>query len=394
MAARIGGAVDGALVLIVIVVVVALVFDFTNGFHDTANAMATTVATGALPPRAAVALAGALNFVGAFLSISVAATIAEGLVSSNAISPAVVFAGLIGAILWNLITWYLGLPSSSSHALIGGVVGATLVAAGLGGVEWSGLVALVLVPAVAAPLIAAVVAASATYLAYRIVRGLPDEYADRGYKWGQIGSASLVALAHGTNDAQKTMGIIVLALIAGGFLPGGEEFTVPMWVIVSSATAIAFGTYMGGWRIIRTLGNRVCDIAPPQGFGAETACAAAILASATFGFSLSTTQVISGGVVGSGLGRFRSFASINWGVFGSIAVAWVLTLPGAAAMAATAGLAVRFLGPTTGVVLVSIVAGAAAGALWIASRRDPVTADNVNDVGPVAPPLGAPGGAA
>lgn len=383
---------DGGLVLIVIVVVVALAFDFTNGFHDTANAMATTVATGALPPRVAVALAGVLNFVGAFLSISVAATIAEGIVSSDAISPSIVFAGLVGAIGWNLITWYLGLPSSSSHALIGGVVGSTLVAAGIAGINGSGILSLVLIPAVAAPILAAVVAAAGAYLAYRIVRGLRPEQSDSGYKWGQVGSASLVALAHGTNDAQKTMGIIVLALVAGGYLPRTEEFSVPLWVIFTSALAIALGTYMGGWRIIRTLGNRVCDIAPPQGFGAETACAAVILASATFGFSLSTTQVISGGVVGSGLGRFKSFSSINWGVFGSMAIAWVLTLPGAALIAAVAGIAVGALGATLGVVVVTIVAAVGAGALWIAARRDPVTPDNVNDVSPAKPAVGVEGG--
>ncbi len=383
---------DAGLMVIVIVVAMALAFDFTNGFHDTANAMATTIATGALPPRVAVGLAGALNFVGAFLSISVAATIAEGIVASDLISPEVVFAGLVGAIGWNLATWYLGLPSSSSHALIGGIVGSTLVAAGLGGINGSGLLSDVLIPAVAAPLVACIVAATGAYLAYRIVRGLRPESSERGYKWGQIGSASLVALSHGTNDAQKTMGIIVLALIAGGFLPGGDEFSVPLWVIVSSATAIALGTYMGGWRIIRTLGNRVCDIKAPQGFGAETACAAVILASATFGFSLSTTHVISGGVVGSALGRFKSVTSVNWGVFGSMAIAWLLTLPGAALIAGLAGLGVTTLGPTTGTVVVAIVAVAAGAALWIAARRDPVTADNVNEAEAGEPALGAAGG--
>jgi PiT family inorganic phosphate transporter len=383
---------DSSFILITIVVVMALAFDFTNGFHDTANAMATTVATEALPPRVAVILAGALNFVGAFLSLKVAATIASGIVSSDLTTPTVVFAGLVGAIGWNLITWYFGLPSSSSHALIGGVVGATLVAVGLEGINGPGLLSKVLIPAVLAPLIACAVAASGTYLAYRVVRSVSSERGSRGYKWGQIGSASLVALAHGTNDAQKTMGIIVLALIGGGYLSGGDNFEVPLWVILSAATAIALGTAMGGWRIIRTLGNRVVDIAPPQGFGAETACAAVILSSAAVGFPLSTTHVVAGGVVGSGLGRFKSFSSVNWGVFGSMVVAcWVLTLPGAALIAGIAGLGTEVVGGTTGVVIVAIVAVAGGIGVWLAAQRDPVTADNVNDVSPAEPALAAGG---
>lgn len=383
---------DSALLLIAIVVAMALAFDFTNGFHDTANAMATTVATGALPPRVAVILAGVLNFVGAFLSLKVAATIASGIVASDLATPAVVFAGLVGAIGWNLITWYFGLPSSSSHALIGGVVGATVVLVGIEGVNGSGLVSSVLVPAILAPLVACAVAASASYLAYRLVRGVSDEKASRDYKWGQIGSASLVALSHGTNDAQKTMGIIVLALIAGGYLQGGEDFQVPLWVIISAATAIALGTALGGWRIIRTLGNRVTDIAPPQGFGAETACAAVILSSAAVGFPLSTTHVVCGGVVGSGLGRFKSIECINWGVFGSMVVAWVLTLPGAALIAGIAGLATGALGGTTGIVIVTLAALAGGIGIWIAAQRDPVTPENVNDVSAEEPALVAVGG--
>src|SRR5919199_964312 len=349
---------DSSLILIAIVVAVALAFDFTNGFHDTANAMATTVATGAMPPRVAVIVAGALNFVGAFLSLKVAATIASGIVSSELTTPAIVFAGLVGAIGWNLITWYFGLPSSSSHALIGGVIGATVVAVGFGGINVSGIVSKVLIPAVFSPLVACVVAAAGSYIAYRTVRRVTDEQAARDYKWGQIGSASLVALAHGTNDAQKTMGVIVLALIGGGYLSGGSNFEVPLWVIISAASAIALGTAAGGWRIIRTMGNRITDIAPPQGFGAETSCAAVILSSAAVGFPLSTTHVVAGGVVGSGLGRFKSFSSVNWGVFGTMVVAWVLTLPGAALIAGTAGLLTGALGGTGGVIIVAVVAAA------------------------------------
>ena len=371
---------DSSLILIAIVVAVALAFDFTNGFHDTANAMATTVATGAMPPRVAVLVAGALNFLGAFLSLKVAATIASGIVSSELTTPAIVFAGLVGAIGWNLTTWYFGLPSSSSNALIGGVIGATVVAVGFGGVNGSGVLSKVLIPAVFSPLVACVVAAAGSYLAYLTVRRVSDERASREYKWGQIGSASLVALAHGTNDAQKTMGVITLALIGGGYLSGGSNFHVPLWVILSAATAMGLGTAVGGWRIIRTMGNRITDIAPPQGFGAETSCAAVILSSAAVGFPLSTTHVVSGGVVGSGLGRFKSFSSVNWGVFGTMVVAWILTVPGAALIAAIAGLATGVLGGTAGLVIVTVVAIAGGVAIWLVAQRDPVTPNNVNDV--------------
>ena len=385
---------DSSLILIAIVVAVALAFDFTNGFHDTANAMATTVATGAMPPRVAVIVAGVLNFVGAFLSLKVAATIASGIVSSELTTPAIVFAGLVGAIGWNLITWYFGIPSSSSHALIGGVIGATVAAVGFSGVNGSGIVSKVLIPAIFSPPVACAVAAASSYLAYRTVRRVTDEQASRDYRWGQIGSASLVALAHGTNDAQKTMGVIVLALIGGGYLSGsGSDIEVPLWVIVCAATAIGVGTAVGGWRIIRTLGNRLTDIAPPQGFGAETSCAAVILSSAAVGFPLSTTHVVAGGVVGSGLGRFKSFSSINWGVFSTMVIAWVFTLPGAALIAGVAGLATGALGSTAGVVIVSVVAAAGGVGIWLAAQRDPVTPDNVNEVSPAKAALATGGGA-
>src|SRR3954451_18315148 len=249
---------DGDTLLLVTVVATALAFDFTNGFHDTANAMATSISTGALRPKVAVAVAAVLNFLGAFLSLSVAATIASGIVDSGAITLTVVFAGLVGGILWNLLTWYLGIPSSSSHALIGGVVGATLIADGTAAVHGQAVVAKVLLPALLAPLAAGLVAGIGTYAAYKITSRVSPTVRDKGFKLGQVGSASLVSLAHGTTDAQKTMGIIALALIANGSLSEGAD--PPLWVIASCAVAISLGTYMGGWRVIRTLGRGLVDI--------------------------------------------------------------------------------------------------------------------------------------
>ncbi|HXP57543.1 MAG TPA: inorganic phosphate transporter, partial [Streptosporangiaceae bacterium] len=240
-------------IIIVLVVVVGLGFDFTNGFHDTGNAMATSIATGALGPRVAVALSGVLNLVGAFLSLSVAATIASGLVQTGDVTVTVVLAGLIGGILWNLVTWLFGIPSSSSHALIGGVIGSTIAAAGGHAVKWQGLISKVVIPAGLSPIIAGLVAATGTYLIYRISRNISDGARRHGFRYGQIGSASLVSLAHGTNDAQKTMGILTLALIANGSLPSGAK--TPFWVILCCALAISLGTYLGGWRVIRTLGK-------------------------------------------------------------------------------------------------------------------------------------------
>jgi PiT family inorganic phosphate transporter len=267
---------DGQDVVLVIVVVAALWFDFTNGFHDTANAMATSIATRALPPRVAVGLAAVLNFVGAFISLEVAATIAEDIVDAGAVTPVVILAGLLGAIFWNLLTWRLGIPSSSSHALIGGVIGAVVVAAGFDAVSADGVIGEVLVPAVIAPALALAVAAAATFLVYRRTRDRRAEPVARGFRIGQVCSASLVALAHGTNDAQKTMGVIMLALIANGTLDRGAD--VPVWVVVSAASAIAIGTYVGGWRIIRTVGHRITQIETRQGFSAETSGAVVILA--------------------------------------------------------------------------------------------------------------------
>jgi PiT family inorganic phosphate transporter len=317
-------------VILVIVIGTALAFDFTNGFHDTANVVATSISTRAMPPRVAITYAAALNFAGAFISLAVAATVAQDVVSAGAITPTVVFAGLIGAISWNLVTWYFGLPSSSSHALIGGVVGAAFAAAGPSAVLGDGVLGKVLIPAVVAPIVAFVVGAIAIVVCYRVVGRLRPGQVSRGYRLGQIVSGGLLALAHGTNDAQKTMGIITLALVANGSLAAGSN--PPTWVIVSAASAIALGTYSGGWRIIRTMGTRIIKMDAAQGFSASGAGAAVILASSHFGFPLSTTQVISGGVMGAGAGKRLS--AVRWGVAGNIVVAWLLTLPAAAGIGA------------------------------------------------------------
>src|SRR3954465_7042252 len=283
-----------------------------------------------MAPRLAIAYAAALNFAGAFISLAVAATVASDVVSSGAITPTVVFAGLIGAISWNLITWYVGLPSSSSHALIGGVVGAAFAAAGPDGILGDGLVGKVLIPAVVAPIVAFMVGGLAILVCYRAVGRLKPGQVGRGYRLGQVVSGGLLALAHGTNDAQKTMGVITLALVANGSLAAGSD--PPTWVIVSAASAIALGTYSGGWRIIRTMGSRIIKMDPAQGFSAQSAGAAVILAASHFGYPLSTTHVISGGVMGAGAAKRLS--AVRWGVAGNIVLAWVLTLPAAAIVGA------------------------------------------------------------
>jgi PiT family inorganic phosphate transporter len=317
----------GSDVVLVIVVVTALAFDFTNGFHDTANAIATSVSTRALSPKVAVLLSAALNFAGAFISLKVAATVGSGIVESGAVTTTVVFAGLVGAIAWNLATWYFGLPSSSSHALIGGLVGAAFVASGPSAIQGSGLVEKVIVPGLVAPVLAFVVAGVAILCTYRIVGRLRPGPVNRGYRLGQLVSGSMFSLAHGTNDAQKTMGIITLALIAHGSLPA-DSFDVPTWVIVSSAAAIGLGTYTGGWRIIRTMGSRIIKMDPAQGFSAQGSGAAVVLVASHLGYPLSTTHVISGGIMGAGAAKRLS--AVRWGIAGNIAIAWVLTLPAAA----------------------------------------------------------------
>jgi PiT family inorganic phosphate transporter len=359
--------------IVVVVVVTALVFDFTNGFHDTANAMATSIATGALRPKTAVALAGCLNVLGAFLSVQVAKTISGGLVDEALVSPVVIFAGLIGAIVWNLVTWLLGLPSSSSHALFGGLIGAAWVAGGADAINFSTVVNKVILPAAISPVLAAVIALTATYLAFRITTRADPGVTARGFKLSQTVSASMVALAHGTNDAQKTMGVITLTLITAGMLPAGSA--PPFWVILAAGMAIGLGTYTGGWRIIRTLGRRMSDIQPIQGFTAETTSAAVILTSTHLGLPLSTTQVCTGSILGSAAGR--RLASVHWGIAGRIALAWAFTLPSAAVVGAAASWLAAT--GTAGVVVVGVGGVAVAAGIYNASRRTPVTAANVND---------------
>jgi PiT family inorganic phosphate transporter len=339
-------------VILVIVVATALAFDFTNGFHDTANVVATSISTRAMSPRFAVTSAAMLNFVGAFISLEVAATVAKGIVDADLITPTIVFGGLIGAISWNLITWYFGLPSSSSHALIGGVVGAAFVAEGSDAIFGDGLVGKVLIPGVIAPILAFLVSAIAIILAYWIIGRLRPVAVGRGFRLGQVASSGLLALAHGTNDAQKTMGVIMLALIANGSV--SENADVPTWVVICSATAIALGTYAGGWRIIRTLATRIIKMDPPQGFAAQGAGATVILASSHFGYPLSTTHTISGAVMGAGAAKRLS--AVRWGIAGNIVLAWILTLPMAAAIGAAAyGLTQVFGTGAVGPVLVSIM---------------------------------------
>jgi inorganic phosphate transporter, PiT family len=364
---------DVSLIVVVVVVVTALAFDFTNGFHDTANAMATSIATGAFRPRTAVTIAACLNLIGAFLSVQVAKTISGGLVDETLINPVVIFAGLIGAIVWNLVTWYLGLPSSSSHALFGGLIGATWVAGGAGAINFDAVLNKIVLPAVLAPVLAALIAVTATYLAFRVTARAEPGRVTRGFQLGQRVSASMLALAHGTNDAQKTMGVITLTLITAGML--GPGASPPFWVVLTAGLAIGAGTYMGGWRIIRTLGSRVSEIHPTQGFSAETTSTAVILSSTHLGLPLSTTQVCTGSIFGAGAGR--RMASVHWGMAGRIALAWSFTLPSAAVMGAAAS---WLAGTGTGGVLVVAVSGVAmAAGIYAASRRSPVNATNVND---------------
>ncbi|MGI5367452.1 anion permease [Streptomyces iakyrus] len=360
--------------LVAVVIVTALAFDFTNGFHDTANAMATSIATGALAPRTAVLISGVLNVVGAFLSTEVARTISGGIVDDTLVSPGMIFAGLVGAILWNLLTWLVGLPSSSSHALFGGLIGAVWVGAGSHGVDFGKVVEKVLVPAVASPVVAGVAALLATYLAYRLTDRARKDSVTRGFRIGQVASASLVSLAHGTNDAQKTMGVITLTLISAGAL--GHDAGPPLWVIASAGLAIGLGTYLGGWRIIRTMGKGLTEIQSPQGFAAETASTTVILTSAHLGFALSTTQVASGSILGAGLGR--RLAEVRWGVAGRMAVAWVITLPAAALVGGLAAAVVQN-GGDLGTAVVALVGAALAAGIVVISRRNPVHAHNVND---------------
>jgi PiT family inorganic phosphate transporter len=374
--------------VLVLVVVTALAFDFTNGFHDTGNAMATAIATKALSPRIAVALAGVLNLVGAFLSLSVAATIASGLVDTGVVTLTVVFAGLCGGIIWNLLTWFFGIPSSSSHALIGGVIGSTLAAAGGQAVQWHNLFAKVIIPAGLSPIIAAGVATLGTYMLYRIIKKLRSGARNHGFRIGQIGSASMVSLAHGTNDAQKTMGVITLALIVNGTLP--SDASAPFWVILTCGLAIAVGTYAGGWRVIRTLGKGLVEIESPQGMSAQSSSAAIILVSSHFGYSLSTTHVATGSIVGTGLGK--KGAEVRWRVIGRLVTGWLFTLPMAGLVGAGSYALASGIGGTAGVIVDGVLLLAVIAAIYLRSRKAKVNHENVNDewTGTVLPAVSEP----
>ncbi len=363
------------IVVVGLVIATALTFDFTNGFHDTANAMATSIATGALKPKTAVIAAGTLNLVGAFLSTEVAKTISGGIINEQAVTigPEFIFAGLVGAIIWNLLTWLVGLPSSSSHALFGGLVGAVIVGAGVEGVNFGAVIGKVLIPALISPVVAGLAAFVAVRLILFIVRKMDENYVEVGFRHGQTITACLVALSHGTNDAQKTMGIITLTLISVGAQASGSG--PQLWVIAICGLAIALGTYMGGWRVIRTLGKGLTEITTPQGFAAEAASATTILVSSHLGFALSTTQVCSGSIIGSGLGKAGQ--KVNWGVAGRMLIAWLITFPCAGLLAAAA-CAVAKIG-MGGTIAVAIAAVVIALVIVRLSHRNPVNSANVND---------------
>lgn len=387
------------LILLALVVVTALAFDFTNGFHDTANAMATSIATKALSPKAAVTLSAILNLVGAFLSVEVALTVTNAVVniqnSDGTPRPEllahggyellmIVLAGLIGGIIWNLLTWLWGLPSSSSHALFGGLIGAAIAGLGINGVKWfgdptktklDGVVGKVIMPGLLSPVIAILIATAGTWLVFKVTAGITQRYADAGFRWGQIGTASLVSLSHGTNDAQKTMGVITLALIASGAWT--DTHNVPLWVKFACAIAIALGTYLGGWRIIRTLGKGLVEISPAQGMAAESSSAAVILASSHLGFALSTTHVATGSILGSGLGR--PGAQVRWGVAGRMLLAWLTTLPAAAVVGAAMWFLGHGIGGLGGASVIFVLLCATAFLLWWRSKRQPVSHHNVNE---------------
>jgi inorganic phosphate transporter, PiT family len=318
-------------ILFVLVVVVALGFDFTNGFHDTANAIATSVGTRALSPRTAVLIAAVANLAGAFVTTAVAKNVATGLIDGNLATLQTLLAALLGAIAWNLLTWWFGLPSSSSHALIGGLVGAALAQSGEKGVLWHGVAHKVVIPALLAPLIAFAGAFLLLVLLYWVFQSLNPGIASRGFKLGQIVTGTWVAFTHGANDAQKTMGVIGLALVLHN---GGDisELSIPTWVKVAAGLAIGLGTYVGGWRIIRTLGQRVFRMEPESGFAAQAAAGTTIYLATKYGYPLSTTHVVSGAVMGAG--ATRRLSAVRWGVAGNIVVAWILTLPAAAIVAA------------------------------------------------------------
>jgi PiT family inorganic phosphate transporter len=384
-------------ILLSLVVLTALAFDFTNGFHDTANAMATSIATKALSPKAAVTLSAILNLVGAFLSVEVALTVTNAVIRiqnpdgsprADLIADGgyalllILMAGLAGAITWNVLTWRLGLPSSSSHALFGGLVGATVASLGWAGVKWigegtklDGVVGKVVLPALISPVVAMVVAMIGTRLVFWITAKLASRYQESGFRWGQVATASLLSLSHGTNDAQKTMGVVTLALIGSGHWTSTTE--IPFWVKLACALAIASGTYIGGWRIIRTMGRGLVEVFSPQGMAADSASAAVILTSSQLGFALSTTHVCTGSIIGSGLGR--KGATVRWGVAARMGLAWVVTLPLAGLVGAGMWWIAHLIGGIGGGVAIFAIMCAVALYLWWHSKQDPVSHHNVND---------------
>ena len=315
--------------LLVITIVAALAFDFTNGFHDTANAVATSVSTRALSPRLAVLIAAIANLAGAFVTTAVAKTVGKGIIDTGLATPKTVLAAVLGAIVWNLLTWWLGLPSSSSHALIGGLVGAALVQSGEKGVEWHGIAHKVIIPALWAPTIAFVGAFGLLLAIYWVFQWMTPGLANRSFRLGQLVTGTWVAFTHGANDAQKTMGVIALALFANGSI---DTFYIPTWVKIAAGVSIAAGTYAGGWRIMRTLGQRVFQMDPPAGFAAQAASGAVIYVSTRYGYPLSTTHVVSGAVMGAG--ATKRLSAVRWGIAGNIVFAWILTIPASAAVAA------------------------------------------------------------
>src|SRR5712691_3496988 len=315
--------------LLVIVVVVALGFDFTNGFHDTANAVATSVSTRALTPRMAVLIAAVANRGGAFVTTAVAKTVGKGIIDTGLATEKTVLAGVIGAIAWNLITWWFGLPSSSSHALIGGLIGAALVQSGSKGVEWHGIAHKVAFPALIAPTVAFILAFALLLAIYWVFKWMTPGVANRTFRLGQLASGTWMAFTHGANDAQKTMGVIALALFTHHSI---DSFYIPTWVKIAAGVSIGAGTYVGGWRIMRTLGQRVIALEPASGFAAQTTAGATIYVATHFGYPLSTTHVISGAVMGAG--STKRLSAVRWGVAGNIVVAWILTIPAAALVAA------------------------------------------------------------
>jgi len=385
------------MVVLGMVILTSLAFDFTNGFHDTANAMATSIATGALKPKTAVALSAVLNLIGAFLSVQVALTVTNSVIRIQDSTGApdaqltanggsalllIVLAGLVGAIIWNLLTWLLGLPSSSSHALFGGLIGATIAGLGFSAVKWvgtdtklDGVVGKVILPALLSPVIASVVAMTSTWVIYKVTKKVTEKFRNDGFRWGQIGSASLISLAHGMNDAQKTMGIITLALIASG--QWHDLHAVPLWVKGACATAIALGTFIGGWRIIRTLGKGLVEIDSPQGLAADSASAATIIVSSHLGFALSTTHVATGSIIGTGLGR--KGAQVRWAVALRMLVAWLITLPSAGLVAAMTWAIGHFIGGLAGAVVIFVILIGGAGYMFVHSRKNPVGHHNVTD---------------